>query len=912
MEQARWERVKAVFQEAFEREPAGQAAIMAAGCGSDAELREAVERLLRAHARAAGPLDSPPPVDLDPADPSEGEDGHAEPPHAAPARIGAYRIVRELGRGGMGTVYLAERDEPGLRKTVAVKVVQHGMDSGFVVSRFHTERQILAALEHSGIARLYDGGTTEEGLPYFVMEYVDGEDLLTYCDGRRLPITARLQLFLRVCQAVQYAHQGLVVHRDLKPSNILVTGSGEAKLLDFGIAKLLSPALGEGGGEETASVIRLMTPDYASPEQVRGERVTTASDVYSLGVILYELLCGHRPYRVKGGGPAEIERAMLAQDVDPPSAALARTEKATARDGGGTVRITRSEVSARRQATPGTLRRRLRGDLDNVVLKALRKEPAERYATAAELGEDIRRHLEGRPVEARRGTPAYRASRFLRRHQALVTTAAAAILSLTVGLGIAAFAGKGRPAATSAHPARVMLAVLPFENLSGDPGQEYLSDGMTEEMITQLGRLQPERLGVIARTSAMAYKGTRKTAADVAHELGVDYILEGSIRRAGDRVRVSGQLIRARDQTNLWAESYERDLRDILSTQTEVAQAVAEEIQLQLTPVQWARLMKARRPLDPQAHEDYLKGRYFWNTRTREGLERAVERFQATVDRDPGHALAWGGLADCYVLYSDYSVAPSREAFPKAIDAATKALALDDSLAEPHIALAYAKYRYEWDWPGAEREFARGIELNASYATGPQWYSEYLAMMGRWEEALAQIHRAQELDPLAPIINADEGWYLYMARRSEEAIVHLKKTLEMRPDFAPTHFYLGEAYELDGRYDDAIAEFRRARELGAVHGLLGLAHALALSGRTREAREAMAELEKATRPAPIPGLHAIFYAALGERGRAFEELESAYRERADVIVYLKVHPFFDPLRSDARFGELLHRVGFPP
>jgi tetratricopeptide (TPR) repeat protein/tRNA A-37 threonylcarbamoyl transferase component Bud32 len=354
-------------------------------------------------------MDPPADPDPDPTSPTEVDDGSAAQASAhLPERIGHYRVLRELGRGGMGTVYLAERDEPGLRKTVAVKVVSRGMDSAFVLRRFRTERQILAGLEHPGIARLYDGGTTDEGLPYFVMEYVDGEDLVAYCEARKLPIRTRLRLFVLVCEAVQYAHQGLVVHRDLKPSNILVTAAGEPKLLDFGIAKLLGPPIGDESAEQTASVVRLLTPDFASPEQVRGDRVTTASDVYALGVVLYELLSGHRPYRLKAGTAAQLERAILEKDVDAPSTALARD-----------------------------LRRQLRGDLDNVVLKALRKDPAERYATAAELADDVRRYLDGFPVRAVADRPAYRVAKFLRRHRTAVAAGAAVVLSLVAGLGIA-------------------------------------------------------------------------------------------------------------------------------------------------------------------------------------------------------------------------------------------------------------------------------------------------------------------------------------------------------------------------------------------------------------------------------------------------------------------------------------------
>jgi serine/threonine protein kinase/WD40 repeat protein len=462
MESARWERVKELFEAAFERPPDDRAPILDAGCRGDAELREAVERLLRAHGAGDGPLDSPPAVGS---------------PTPAPAAIGPYRVVRELGRGGMGSVYLAERDEPGLRKAVAVKVVRRGMDSAFVVSRFHTERRILASLEHPGIACLYDGGTTDGGLPYFVMEYVDGQDLLSYCDGRRLPIRARLQLFLRVCDAVQYAHQSLVVHRDLKPSNVLVTHSGDPKLLDFGIAKILSSQAGEEGADETASVIRLMTPDFASPEQVRGQRVTTTSDVYSLGVILYELLSGRRPYRVGAEEPADLHGARFVRDVDPPSTASGRSERPRGPDGRGTATLTPVEISARREATPGKLRRQLRGDLDNIVRKALRVEVADRYPTAAELGEDLRRHLGGFPVRARADRRAYRAAKFLRRHRAGVAAATIAVLGLTAGLAVAVRQARLARAAL----AKSLLSQARFQRAAGRMGQRFETLGLIEQ-----------------------------------------------------------------------------------------------------------------------------------------------------------------------------------------------------------------------------------------------------------------------------------------------------------------------------------------------------------------------------------------------------------------------------------------------
>jgi len=396
-------------------------------------LREAVERLLQAHASSADFMGTSPfEVGLPGLPPSD----TAETP--VPTRIGPYRIERELGRGGMGNVYLAERDEPGLRKMVAIKVVRRGMDTEVVLRRFRTERQILAALEHPGIARFYDGGTTDDGLPYFVMEYVPGENLLAYSDDRRLSVAERVRLFRRVCNAVQFAHQGLVIHRDLKPSNILVTPEGEPRLLDFGIAKLVTAqGVGDEGEEATATIFRVMTPEYASPEQVRGERVTTASDVYSLGVILYALLSGHRPYRVKSREAAEIERALTEQEVPAPSAVVSLSETTPSRDGGEPVTITPEAVGDKRNTSPERLRRALRGDLDTIVLTALQKDPGRRYATAAELADDLGRYLEGRPVHAQPDRWSYRATKFVRRHRLAVAAATVAMASLLTGLGAA-------------------------------------------------------------------------------------------------------------------------------------------------------------------------------------------------------------------------------------------------------------------------------------------------------------------------------------------------------------------------------------------------------------------------------------------------------------------------------------------
>jgi serine/threonine protein kinase len=409
----RWSRIKATFQAALDGDPADREPRLAAACGTDADLREAVDRLLAAHSGASGFLESA--YLVDPAL----LDGVPPVDDAAPSQIGPYRVIRELGRGGMGTVYLAERDYPSLRRTVAIKVVN--VASRSVLKRFRTEADVLASLEHPGIARLYDAGATESGVPYLVMEFVPGDDLLRYSDAGRASLNERLRLFHRVCEAVQYAHQNFIVHRDLKPSNILVTPEGDPKLLDFGVAKLLSA---DDGADETALFGAMLTPQYSSPEHVRGERITTASDVYSLGVVLYELLCGSRPYHIATRTPSEIERTISGQEPKPPSAAV---------DNAG--------AAAARGTDADRLRRQLRGDLDNIVHKAMRKEPAERYATAAELAADLERYLRGYPVAAQPGSASYRATKFLRRHRRSAAVVTLATLALIVGLAVALWEG---------------------------------------------------------------------------------------------------------------------------------------------------------------------------------------------------------------------------------------------------------------------------------------------------------------------------------------------------------------------------------------------------------------------------------------------------------------------------------------
>jgi TolB-like protein/Tfp pilus assembly protein PilF len=462
---------------------------------------------------------------------------------------------------------------------------------------------------------------------------------------------------------------------------------------------------------------------------------------------------------------------------------------------------------------------------------------------------------------------------------------------------------------------KIMLAVLPFENMSADPEQEYFSDGMTEEIIAQLGRLNLQRLGVIARASVMRYKNTDKGIDQVGRELGVGYILKGSVRRAGDLVRVAAELIQATDQTHLWAESYERDWADVHAIYREVADCITRSLEVGFLPAeQLAR--SAASTTNPGAHKAFLKGRYFWNKGTGDGLKKAIEYFEQATAEDPGYAVAYAGLAVAYNLADYFRVFPARQAFPKAKAAALKALELNAQLAEAHNCLAFASLSFDWDWAGAERSYTRAFEINPNFATARHWYGFFLGMLGRVDEALAEVRRAQELDPLSLIINTHLGLMLYWARRHDEAIEQLWQTLEMEPDFAAAHGCIGWVYEQKGMYEESISHLHKAIILsgGSPEKIAALGHAYATFDRRGKADDVLEQLRGLSEGRFVSAYDfAIIHAGLGEKDQAFEWLERAYEERSfSLVMSLKAEPGLDQLRSDLRFQDLLSRIGLPP
>lgn len=485
-------------------------------------------------------------------------------------------------------------------------------------------------------------------------------------------------------------------------------------------------------------------------------------------------------------------------------------------------------------------------------------------------------------------------------------------LILCALLLVAAFMARNRIWPTRpSETGKVKLVVLPFENPGGDPEQEYFSDGMTDEMTTELANLQPDRLAVIARASAMKYKHSEKGIDQIARELGVDYVLESSVRRSNGRVWFTARLIQARDQTHLWAQTYEREVGGLPAVQSEVARAISREIALQLSPKQEARLSN-RRQVNPDAHEAYLKGLYFWDKFTQAGMNKSIEYFQQAIDKEPGYAQAYARMARAYGLLGNFSTLRPELAYPRQTEAALRALELDPTLDEAHCALGWSKLFFDRDWAGARQEFQRAVDLNENSATAHQAYAMYFVTMGEFDQAMAEILRAQELDPVSLNIKTDAGSFLFYARRTDESIAKLQEALDMDPNFSIAHLDLSEAYQQKGMFDKAIVESQKAVELfdSSASRIAFLGHAYAVAGKRREAQQMLARLKSLSRERYIPPYQtALVYAGLSQKDEAFDWLEKAFQDRFWMMAFLKVDPRWDVLRSDPRFTDLLRRTG---
>jgi eukaryotic-like serine/threonine-protein kinase len=780
--------------------------------------------------------------------------------------------LEKIAAGGMGVVYRA-RDEQ-LERDVALKVLPSGTLSDDSARRhFRREALALAKLNHPNIETVYEFGSQDD-LDFLVMEYVSGRTLAERLVSGALPEKEVIALGMQIVAAIEEAHERGIVHRDLKPANIAITARGQAKVLDFGLAKLLRPDDELTTDHLTDSQAAAGTLPYMSPEQLLGEPVDARGDVYSIGVVLYEMVTGRRAF--SGDLPSRVIDAILHGPLVPPRA----------------------------------LDSRISPELERIILKCLDKDPEHRYQSARELLVDFRRLAAPSSTSAVAPGPA---PPLWRRALTPTVLGIAALLALAVTLTALNVSGlRDRLMGRARLPQIHSLAVLPLENLSHDPEQEYFADGMTEALITYIAKIRALR--VTSRTSVMRYKGTKKPLWPIDRELNVDAVVEGSVQHSGDRVRIDAQLIDARNDRNLWTESYQSDLSDVLELQGNVARAIAGEVRVQLTPEERAGL-SATRTVKREAYEAYLHGLYSLNKRTPKDVRRGIEYFQKAIDIDATYALAYAGLADGDILLEDQGELPPREAMPRARAATRKALELDDSLAQAHASLAAIEWTYEWDLTAAGKQFERALSLDPNYATAAEWYALYLTQVGRFDEAIAQMQRAHELDPLSLIIEVNLGRCYYFARRYDQAIELLHRLEQREPDFWIVHMILGQTYLVMGQLTDATGELERANTLQPDYprnlGVLGDAYGRA--GRRSEAEKLSQELDKLSRTRYVsPVYNALIYMGLGDKPKALALLEKAYSERSDWMPQLNTEPEFDLLRADPRFRTLLRRVAQQP
>jgi serine/threonine protein kinase/tetratricopeptide (TPR) repeat protein len=774
--------------------------------------------------------------------------------------LGHYHIIEKIGAGGMGEVYRAHDVE--LDRDVALKVLPVGilMDNR-ARRRFRNEALVLASLNHPNVATIHEFAT-QEGIDFLVMEHVMGSSLAQELKGGPLPEKQVVTLAAQIAQALQEAHEHGVVHNDLKPGNVMVNSKGRAKVLDFGLAGHLR-SMSEKTTVDSLNEQRLVagTLPYMAPEQLLGEATDTRTDIYSLGVLLFEMVTGQRPFR-------EELATRLTDDI-----------------------LHQTPVS------PRTVSNRMSPELEQIILKCLEKEPENRYQSVKDLEVDLRR------LQTKGSAPMFRiagtkkAPSWRRVAEAI---AVALIAAVAIGLSVRFWREKF---STHVSPPQIhSLAVLPLSNLSADPQQEYFADGMTEELTTQLAQISALR--VISRTSVMKYKGSQKSASEIASELNVDAVVEGSVMRWGDRVRITAQLIQASTDKHLWAKHYERDLKNVLSLQDDVARAIADEVKVKLTPQEQARLSTVRQ-VDPEAYQLYLHALYQWNEGTPGGGSASRRDFQRAIEKDPRFARAYVALAFADALTDDFAGAK---------EAAKKGLALDDTLGGAHAALGLASYRGDWDWPAAGRELRRAIELSPSDSLAHHTYAMYLSDLGQHEEAISEMRRALELDPLSPLASANLGVLYWIASENDKAVQQLKVTLEMNPNLAHARTYLAEAYVTQGRYEEAASEFQKA---GSFYGdaflKAHLAYLYAVQGRRDEARKLLPDLQAGVADGKLDSYEvAVVYAALGDKDHAMDWLEKAFQGRSPYMPDLKEDPHLQPLRSDRRFNLLLSRVGLSP
>lgn len=781
---------------------------------------------------------------------------------------GRYQIIEELGKGGMGKVYRVL--DKKLKEEVALKLIKPEIASDKeTIERFSNELKLARKIGHRNVGKVYE--LMEDGETHFItMEYVAGEDLKSFIlRSRQLTIGTAVAIAKQVCEGLAEAHRLGVVHRDLKPGNIMIDKEGNARIMDFGIARLIEAKGITGQG------IIIGTPVYMSPEQVEGKGVDQRADIYSLGVILYEMVTGRVPFE----GETALSIALMHKTEAPPD--------------------------------PRIINPQLPVDLSRVILRCLEKEKEQRYQNAVELLSELNRIEERistreRILPTRKGVThkeilsAYNLKK-------LLVPVLVIIAVIALGVIILQHLSKKEPVPTQAT--KRSMAVLPFVDLSPGKDYEYLSDGITETLIDALANI--ENLRILARTSSFFFKGKEQDIQDIGKKLNVETLLEGSVQVVGDRLRITVQLINVKDSYHLWSNRYDRKLEDVFVIQDDIAQMVVNTLKIRLLGEREKPLVK-NYTANREAYDLYLRGRYYWNLRTGEGFKRAIEYFEQAIKLDPIYALAYAGMADCYGMLSRYAILAPEEGYPKALMWAKKALDLDKNLAEAHTSIGFVKLFYDWDWSGAEEEFKQAIRLNESYPTARHWYSHYFMAMGQAEESLRESKLALEFDPLDLALNTHLGYHYYYARQYNQAIDQLRRTLELDPNFARANYYLGLTYMQLGRNEESIIEFQKAinRSKGQSSYKASLGQAYARGSNQAESFAILDELKilLSEKTYVSPFEIAIMYLSLGEKDQAFEWLSRACLEKDAGIHLLRVEPRLDGIRSDPRFRELLKKV----
>ena len=769
--------------------------------------------------------------------------------------ISHYEILEKLGEGGMGVVYKA-RDQR-LNRIVAVKFLPENLlQFTDALERFQQEAEAISALNHPHIATIFEMDDIE-GRKFLVLEYLGGGTLKSaiktlHLSGKEFPLKDVIEYGVQAAEGLGHAHQRGIVHRDVKTDNMMLTEDGKVKITDFGLARL------RGAAHLTRTGSTVGTAAYMSPEQIQGEEVDHRSDLFSFGVVLYELTTGRLPFR--GEHEAAISYAIVNEAPAP----------------------------------AGSLRQGLSRPLEQVIERCLEKDRQIRYQSAGEIAEDLRGILTGSQEMGKAG------SGFSRRARVAVGT-------ILVACAIAAtlFLQRTRPAPAVENS----LAVLPFRNMNQDIELEYFSDGMTEDIITSLSKIA--NLRVISRTSAMRFKNTEKSMKEVARDLNVSALLQGSVRRSGNRVRIGAQLISAGEDENIWAETYDRELTDVFEIQSQISREIAAALKLRLDG--GANGGIAHSPTgNPEAYDLYLKGRYQWNKRVPESLLKSVELFRQSAEKDPGYAAASAGLADAYTLIGTFGLQPPAVAFPQARAAAMRALQIDSTLGDAHASLAFVLMYHDWKWDDAEKEFGRAISLNPGNAVAHSWYSMLLTLQGRTREVQIERKKSGDLDPQSPVIRSDLGLESYFQHNYDQAIDDFQGCLKLDPLFVAAYVPLGGAFLQKKMYAEAIDAFQHASMFSQGHPITvaALGYAYALTGRTEDAVSILDLLiERRAGEYVPPYWIAVVEAGLGRRDAAFDWLQTAFEEKDPSLLYLRFDPALDGLRTDPRFALLVQKVG---